>query len=373
MIHAKEKTAPITSVGADVGQSIPNNTVSIADDDTEYKKKLLEIKHFCDPLHLNTLSMNDLLDCSFQSRPPLIDGLLYIGTYLLAGAPKIGKSFLVAQLAYHVSTGQAFWGYPVRQSGVLYLALEDDYRRLQKRMSRMFGVEGTDNLNFAVASAQIEAGLTEQLSNYLNDHPDTKLIIVDTLQKVRETAGESYSYSNDYEAIGTLKSFASCHGICLLLVHHTRKQSAEDKFDTISGTTGLLGCADGAFLLRKEKRTDRNAILDVVGRDQPDQRLYLTRNEDTLIWQLDHAECELWKEPPDPLLEKVASLLTDSSPLWEGRASELAIILQEDTPPNLLVRRLNIGKGKLAELYQVEYTSKRNKAGSLIRLCRTTG
>ena len=373
MIHAKEKTAPITSVGADVGQSIPNNTVSIADDDTEYKKKLLEIKHFCDPLHLNTLSMNDLLDCSFQSRPPLIDGLLYIGTYLLAGAPKIGKSFLVAQLAYHVSTGQAFWGYPVRQSGVLYLALEDDYRRLQNRMSRMFGVEGTDNLNFAVASAQIEAGLTEQLSNYLNDHPDTKLIIVDTLQKVRETAGESYSYSNDYEAIGTLKSFAACHGICLLLVHHTRKQSAEDKFDTISGTTGLLGCADGAFLLRKEKRTGRNATLDVVGRDQPDQRLYLTRNEDTLIWQLDHAECELWNEQPDPLLEKVASILTDSSPFCEGRASELVVILQEDTPPNLLVRKLNIGKGKLAELYQVEYTSKRNKAGSLIRLCRTTG
>ena len=110
-----------------------------------------------------------------------------------------------------------------------------------------------------------------------------------------------------------------------------------------------------------------------MSRDQPDQRLYLTRNEDTLIWQLDHAECELWKEPPDPLLEKVASLLTDSSPLWEGRASELAIILQEDTPPNLLVRRLNIGKGKLAELYQVKYTSKRNKAGSLIRLYRTTG
>lgn len=180
-----------------MGQSIPNNIVSIADDDAEYKKKLLEIKHFCDPLHLNTLSMNDLLDCSFQSRPPLIDGLLYIGTYLLAGAPKIGKSFLVAQLAYHVSTGQVFLGYSVRQSGVLYLALEDDYRRLQNRMSRMFGVEGTDNLNFAVASAQIEAGLTEQLSNYLNDRPDTKLIIVDTLQKVREMVVESYSYSND--------------------------------------------------------------------------------------------------------------------------------------------------------------------------------
>ncbi|MBQ2196131.1 MAG: AAA family ATPase, partial [Prevotella sp.] len=110
----------------------------ISDEDAEYKKKLLEVQRFCDPMHLNTLSMNDLFDCSFPSKPPLIDGLLYVGTYLLAGSPKVGKSFLVAQLAYHVSTGQTLWEYPVRQGGVLYLALEDDYARLQRRMSRMF-------------------------------------------------------------------------------------------------------------------------------------------------------------------------------------------------------------------------------------------
>ena len=370
-----EKAAvPVTPVAADEGQQLSQKTNnSITDEDTEYKKKLLEIQRFCDPMHLNTLSMNDLFDCSFTSRPPLIDGLLYAGTYLLAGAPKIGKSFLVAQLAYHVSTGQTLWEYPVRQGGVLYLALEDDFQRLQRRMSRMFGVEGTDNLHFAITSAQIGLGLVEQLDNFLKDRPDTRLVIIDTLQKVRDAIGEAYSYSGDYDAIGQLKGFATSRGICLLLVHHTRKQAADDAFDMISGTTGLLGCADGALLLRKEKRTDLNATLDVVGRDQPDQRLHLTRDQDSLVWQLDHAERELWKAPPDPLLEKVAALVTEDCPSWEGRASELVVALQEDIQPNLLVRKLNIGRGKLAELYQVEYTTKRNKAGSFITLCRIAG
>ncbi len=218
MNDAKEMTAPITSVGADVGQSLNQDNSSITDADAEYKKKLLEIGRFCDPMHLNTLSMNDLFDCSFTSRPPLIDGLLYAGTYLLAGAPKIGKSFLVAQLAYHVSMGQALWDYPVRQGGVLYLALEVDFQRLQGRMSRMFGVEGTDNLHFAITSAQIGLGLVEQLDNFLKDRPNTRLVIIDTLQKVREAIGDAYSYSGDYDAIGQLKGFATSRGICLLLV-----------------------------------------------------------------------------------------------------------------------------------------------------------
>ena len=63
-----------------------------------------------------------------------------------------------------------------------------------------------------------------------------------------------------------------------MIVHHTRKMPASDKFEMISGTTGLLGSADGAFILQKEKRTDDTATLDVVGRDQPDQRLYLQKD-----------------------------------------------------------------------------------------------
>ena len=376
MNDEKRMTAPVTSVGADEGQSLNPTTSSIADEEADYKEKMRrmqELQRLQDPSYLHTFSMNELYDQTFTSRPPLIDGLLPSGTYFLAGAPKVGKSFLVAQIAYHVSTGQPLWEYPVHQGGVLYLALEDDQHRLQERMSRMFGVEGTDNLNFAIGSGQVGAGLETQLENYLREHPDTKLVIIDTLQKVRAVSGEAYSYAKDYEVIGQLKRFADSRGICLLLVHHTRKQPADDTFETISGTTGLLGCADGAFILKKAKRTDLTATLDIVGRDQPDQKLYLIRDEEKLVWQLDHAETQLWKAPPDPLLEKVAALVKENCPLWEGRASELVIALQEEIQPNLLVRKLNVGKSKLAEQYQVEYTSKRNKAGSFIQLRRIDG
>ena len=118
-----------------------------------------------DPAYLHTVSMNELYETVYQSRSPVIDGLLYSGTYLFAGAPKVGKSFFMAQLAYHISTGQPLWNYEVHQGTVLYLALEDDYQRLQERMSRMFGVEGTDNLHFAVYAKQLGAGLDEQLES----------------------------------------------------------------------------------------------------------------------------------------------------------------------------------------------------------------
>lgn len=158
----------------------------------------------------------------------------------------------MAQLAYHVSTGTPLWNYTTRKGTVLYLALEDDYRRLQERLYRMFGTESTDNLYFSVSAGQLGKGLDEQLARFVAEHPDTKLIIIDTLQKVREVGGDNYSYANDYQIMARLKSFADAHYICMLLVHHTRKQNADDKFDMISGTNGLLGAADGAFLLQKE-------------------------------------------------------------------------------------------------------------------------
>ena len=136
-----------------------------------------------DPHYLHTISMTELYLTAYQSRPPVIDGLLYSGAYILAGAPKIGKSFLVAQIAHHVSTGQDLWGYKVHQGTVLYLALEDDESRLQRRMFRMFGVEGTSSLHFATNAKMIGGGLDEQLEKFVREHSDTKLIIVDTCKK----------------------------------------------------------------------------------------------------------------------------------------------------------------------------------------------
>jgi len=115
------------------------------------------------PYYLHTISMTELYQTPYKSRPPIIDGLLYGGAYILAGAPKIGKSFLVAQIAYHISTGKKLWDYDVHQGTVLYLALEDDYQRIQSRMFMMYGVEDSSNLYFATAANKIGNGLDEQL------------------------------------------------------------------------------------------------------------------------------------------------------------------------------------------------------------------
>lgn len=134
-------------------------------------------------------------------------------TYLFVGSPKIGKSFFMAQLAYHVSTGTPLWDYHVKKGTVLYLALEDDYRRLQERMYRMFGTESTENLYFSVSSKYLGKGLTEQLTGFIKEHPDTTLVIIDTLQKIREADGDSsYSYAKDYEIINQLKQFSDSQG-----------------------------------------------------------------------------------------------------------------------------------------------------------------
>ena len=156
MVDEKIKTTvPIPSVGADGEQPILNNSIGIITGETaeiNYPDEISEenfqeiqrrLDRISNPAYLHTVTLSELYETSYPSRPPIIDGLLYPGTYLLAGAPKVGKSFLVAQLAYHISTGQPLWDYPVHKSTVLYLALEDDYKRLQDRMFRMFGVDST--------------------------------------------------------------------------------------------------------------------------------------------------------------------------------------------------------------------------------------
>jgi len=381
-IETKEKTALNPSVGADERQSvqITNNIIPTSDadfnDQNENSSETLEelyrkMMRLNDPAHLPTVTLQELYEKTYQSRPPVIDGLLYSGTYLFAGAPKVGKSFFMAQLAYHISTGEKLWEYEVHSGTVLYLALEDDYQRLQERMYRMFGVEGTDKLHFAVYAKQLGNGLDEQLERFVQEHPDTKLIIIDTLQKIRELGGEAYSYADDYQIVGRLKQFADKRGVCLLVVHHTRKTPAGDKFEMISGTTGLLGCADGAFVLQKEKRTDNTAVLDVVGRDQPDQKIYLVRDEERLIWCFDHADRELWKEPPDPLLEAIAKMLTAENPMWQGSATELIALLGVDIQPNTLTKKLNVKAGKLWNDFNIEYKNEHTRSGSRISLTLT--
>ena len=376
-IETKEKTAPVPSVGAEEGQSVHNfsedsipnleSEINEVNENSEENPEEMyrRMQRLTDPHYLHTISMTELYQTALRSRPPIIDGLLYAGAYILAGAPKIGKSFLVAQIAYHVSTGRKLWNFDVHQGTVLYLALEDDYQRIQSRMFMMYGVNDTPNLHFATAAGKIGNGLDEQLENFMREHPDTKLIIIDTMQKIRELGGESYSYASDYEIIGRLKQFADKYCICVLTVHHTRKQPAGDSFEMISGTTGLLGCADGSLLMQKKKRTALEATIDVVGRDQQDQILYLKKDPETQIWNLERMENELHKEPPDAVLETVAKLVKES---WCGSPTELAMLLQVGMQPNTLTKHLNVNAGRLFEEYGVQYENTRTHAGRKITL-----
>lgn len=366
MSEEKEMTTPNVSIGVDTEQSsIKQTTNSISNRDVNFNPFDDFFKKI-DPSYMKTVTMQELYQDIYSKKPPVIEGLLYQGTYLFVGSPKIGKSFFMAQLAYHVSTGTPLWDYPVKKGTVLYLALEDDYRRLQERMYRMFGTDSTENLYFSVSSKPLGNGLTDQLSGFIREHPDTTLVIIDTLQKIREVDSDSYSYAKDYEIINQLKQFSDSWGICLLLVHHTRKQKSSDNFDMISGTNGLLGCADGAFMLYKETRTSNKATLEISGRDQQDQKIHLIRDEEKLCWNFEKAETELWKEPPEPLLECIANLVTEENPTWQGTATELIEKLGLDMKPNVVSLKLNVNAGRLMNDYSIRYTNKRNHSGRMI-------
>jgi len=251
---------------------------------------------------------------------------------------------------------------------VLYLALEDDYARIQSRLSKMFDVESSDNFYFATKSKTLNGGLEQQLTNFVLEHKDVNLIIIDTLQRIKEIGGEKFSYANDYEIVTKLKSFSDTHNICLLVVHHTRKMDSNDSFDMISGTNGLLGAADGVFFLQKEKRTDNKAKLEISGRDQQDLRLSLTFNRERCVWELKNIETDIWKEPNEPILESIASIMTKQQPQWNGTASDLIETLKLDMQPNVLTRKLNISMERLYREYEIQYKSIRSHNGRMIKL-----
>ena len=136
----------------------------------------------------------------------------------------------------------------------------------------------------------------------------------------------------------------------------------------ISGTNGLLGAADGAFLLEKDKRTDRHAVLEIAGRDQQGQRLHLEHDPETLLWKLDHAETQLWVEPPEPVLQMVADFITPENPSWCGSPTDLALVLGIDMKPNQLSTKLNVNAQRLLNDYNIRYTNSRSHAGRRISL-----
>ena len=149
----------------------------------------------------------------------IVDGLLPRGLHIFAGPPKVGKSWLLLQLALAVASGNPFWGLRTEQGTVLSLCLEDNYARLQQRISELTD-EPPDTLHLTVLSKSLDDGLCDQLEAFLQEHEDTNLIVIDTLQKIRGCEGDGNLYASDYQDIGMLKRIADEYGIAVVLVHH---------------------------------------------------------------------------------------------------------------------------------------------------------
>ena len=155
-------------------------------------------------------------------------------------------------LGLQVAQGNSIWGLPTLQCDVLYLSLEDTQRRIKDRLYNLTD-SAPDNLYFAVTSGLIGGGLEEQITDFLPEHPATKLVIIDTLQMIRGT-GYDNTYANDYRDLSTLKRIADAHGIAIMLIHHLRKELADDVFSRISGTTAISGAVDSSFTLIEDRR-----------------------------------------------------------------------------------------------------------------------
>ena len=321
--------------------------------------------------HLETITAASLMDKQFDPQHELIEGMLAPGLYILAGASKIGKSWLVLQIAHCVSMGLPLWERKVQKSEVLYLALEDTERRIQNRLMRICGGE-TGEIAFATEAEVLGRGFEEQVTNYLHNHPRAKLVIVDTLIKVREMNSRGSAYADDYATMTAFKRIAERYGITMLIVHHTRKQEAGDIMDMISGTTGIMGCADGAMVLERPMRRVPKGSISMTGRDFQDAKISLTQNLETMCWEFVGYTDEMPEEQLDPVLSAIA-LLMEQQELWEGTAEELCVQLQTLNPrlnlkANALSRRLNAQMQELENQYGVRFTRSRGTNGRQIRL-----
>ena len=234
---------------------------------------------------LETINAEDLQNRTYEPTPFLVDELILEGLHILAGAPKIGKSWLALWLCLCVSQGQPLWNFATTQGEVLYLSLEDSFRRIQTRLFDLTE-NAPSTLHFAIMADALKHGLEQQIEQFLSEHPTAKLVVIDTLQRVRSAGSDSNLYANDYQDIGILKQLADKRHIAILLIHHLRKLHDDDPMNMISGSTGLSGAADSTFVLQKHSRLANIASLHCTGRDIPDRTLKLEFGEEDHIWKL---------------------------------------------------------------------------------------
>ena len=290
---------------------------------------------------INPISAEQLYFKPFKTLPSLVDGIIPKGMTVLAGSSKIGKSWMALDLAIAVASGGEFLGRHVRQAGVLYLCLEDTEKRVQDRMYQLCD-EAPPNLYFSTTSDRLGCGFTRDVVEMLRKHPDIELIIIDTLQKVRQSDDSSGNgtYSKDYEEIAKIKKIADVNDRSILVLHHLRKQpDKRDPFNEISGSVAICGASDTNMVLKKQAGSS-TAELYIRGRDVEEHKLILEYifPRWSVVQELNAAD--LVKESVPDALFRIADFIREHG-TWSGSATELLELVGDSTiAPNKLMQHI---------------------------------
>ena len=309
-----------------------------------------------------SITAEELLSTPLPPVKWIIPGLLAAGLALFAGPSKAGKSWLALWLCLQIAQGNPVWNREIEPRTVIYFSLEDTFNRLQNRIFQLIdGGDAPERLILQTECPSIGQGLEEQVESLIHTYRDVGLVVIDTLQKVRVSDGNGGMYANDYKEAGALKKLADKYGICILLIHHLRKQTASDPFDQISGSTGLMGVADTSWVMQR-KRMSQTADILLTGRDMDDRTLHL--REEHCVWTLEDEETAEEREikaVPDYLWK--AAEYIESVGNWQGTASELLEAARiEGVQPNQFTYNMAKYFDKVFEPKNIRYkTHRKNK------------
>ena len=317
-----------------------------------------------------SIDINTIRSMEHKPLQYAVNSILPHGLFILAGSPKVGKSWLVLDICIAVAIGGDIWGYKATQSGVLYYALEDNWRRINDRVNNL-DTDNTDMSNFRVklSAPGISTGLIEEMDRHMTSYPNTSLIVIDTFEHIRNRdTSKQTLYSADYSDIKTLRQVTNQYEITLLLVHHTRKMNDEnDPINNISGSTGLTGATDGNWVLEKAKRIENHAKLTIDNRDTDSFCFDLKFNSDTCHWDY------IGNNTGTLHADEDVALLVDGflENEWQGTATELSKSLNViDSEANITPTNLSKQLRRIDKFLQKEFGIKLSfkKSGSVKKI-----